>query len=416
MADRRTTSPGCAAGETVSVPAPGPRATRRRRSPPAAGDPADAGGGARPTRLDADLGAAGRWFVVAGAATALAGVAAAVARGPDAGAARWRPPTATADRIAAGDLDARVPEPGPGRPTTSWPGWPGRSTPWPRRSQQARQAERDFLLSVSHDLRTPLTSIGGWAEALADGAAPDPAAAGETIRAAAARLDRLVRRPARPGPPAGPGLHARPGHRSTCARSRPARSRGSRPELEDSASRWRSTCPAGPVVVEGDADRLAQVVANLVDNAGRHADTRLIASTVRGGDGAAALLAVEDDGPGIPAAERPLVFERLHGGARPAARAGTGTGLGLAIVRELARAMGGDAVAEAAPSGGARLVVSLPLVVTRRGGRRRDRHERDRSAARPAPVSSVGGGDRLDRRVGVVAVEDRRGPAGRGAA
>jgi signal transduction histidine kinase len=117
--------------------------------------------------------------------------------------------------------------------------------------------------------------------------------------------------------------------------------------------------PAVPVLVEGDADRLAQVVANLVDNAGRHADTRLHVDVHADGD--RALLAVEDDGAGIPAAERPLVFERLHGGTRPAARAGTGTGLGLAIVRELARAMGGDAVAEEAPSGGARLVVTLPL-------------------------------------------------------
>ena len=131
-----------------------------------------------------------------------------------------------------------------------------------------------------------------------------------------------------------------------------------RPELEESGLAVSVDVPPAPVLVDGDADRLAQVIANLLDNAGRHAATRL-GLEVRA-DADRAVLAVEDDGPGIPAAERRAIFERLHSSARPPARTGTGTGLGLAIVRELAVAMGGDAVAEEAPSGGARLVVSLP--------------------------------------------------------
>ncbi len=307
--------------------------------------------------VDADFGPAGRWFVVAGAATALAGVAAAFA------VARTlaRPvaaTAATADRIAEGDLDARVPEPSTGSADDELARLARSINAMAASLQQARHAERDFLLSVSHDLRTPLTAIGGWAEALADGAAPDPAAAGETIRVASARLDRLVRDLldlAR--------LRARAFTLDlTTIDLREVATgtlEGFRPELEDSGLAVAIDVPAVPVLVEGDADRLAQVVANLVDNAGRHADTRLHVEVHPDGD--RALLAVEDDGAGIPAAERPLVFERLHGGTRPAARAGTGTGLGLAIVRELARAMGGDAVAEEAPSGGARLVVTLPL-------------------------------------------------------
>jgi signal transduction histidine kinase len=311
--------------------------------------------------VDADFGAAGRWFVVAGAGTALAGVGAAfvVARTlarPVAATA------ATADRIAEGDLDARVPEPSTGATDDELARLARSINAMAASLQQARQAEREFLLSVSHDLRTPLTAIGGWAEALADGAAPDPAAAGETIRAASSRLDRLVRDLldlAR--------LRARAFTLDLATVDLREVASGTldgfRPELEDSGLTAAIDVPAEPVLVEGDADRLAQVVANLVDNAGRHADSRLRVEVRAGGD--RALLAVEDDGPGIPAAERPLVFERLHGGTRPAARAGTGTGLGLAIVRELARAMGGDAIAEAAPSGGARLVVMLP-----QGGRR----------------------------------------------
>jgi two-component system, OmpR family, sensor kinase len=307
--------------------------------------------------VDADFGAAGRWFVVAGAGTALAGVAGAfvVARTlarPVAATA------ATADRIAEGDLDARVPEPRTGATDDELARLARSINAMAASLQQARHAERDFLLSVSHDLRTPLTAISGWAEALADGAAPDPAAAGETIRVASARLDRLVRDLldlAR--------LRARAFtlHLATVDLREVATGTldGFRPELEDSALAVAIDVPPDPVLVEGDADRLAQVVANLVDNARRHAATRVHLQVMGAGAGNA-VLAVEDDGPGIPAAERPLVFERLHGGTRPAARAGTGTGLGLAIVRELARAMGGDAVAEEAPSGGARLVVTLP--------------------------------------------------------
>jgi two-component system, OmpR family, sensor kinase len=307
--------------------------------------------------VDADFGAAGRWFVVAGAGTALAGVGAAfvVARTlarPVAATA------ATADRIADGDLDARVAEPSTGATDDELARLARSINAMAASLQQARQAEREFLLSVSHDLRTPLTAIGGWAEALADGAAPDPAAAGETIRAASSRLDRLVRDLldlAR--------LRARAFTLDLATVDLREVASGTldgfRPELEDSGLTVAIDVPAEPVLVEGDADRLAQVVANLVDNAGRHADARLRVEVRAGGD--RALLAVEDDGPGIPAAERPLVFERLHGGTRAAARAGTGTGLGLAIVRELARAMGGDAIAEEARSGGARLVVWLPL-------------------------------------------------------
>ena len=182
---------------------------------------------------------------------------------------------------------------------------------------------------MSHDLRTPLTSIGGWAEALADGAAPDPAAAGETIRVAAARLDRLVQDLldlARLRARAFTLLVAPVDLRDVAAGTL----EGLRPELEDSGLAVSMTVPAAPVVVDGDPDRLAQVIANLLDNAGRHAAARVHLEVRLDPDHV--LVVVDDDGPGIPATERPAVFERLHTSARPAARAGTGTGLGLAIV------------------------------------------------------------------------------------
>ncbi len=130
------------------------------------------------------------------------------------------------------------------------------------------------------------------------------------------------------------------------------------PDFEDAGLTLTLDLAEDAVVVDGDADRLAQIAANLIENAGRHATSRVRISVSQEGDDA--VLVVEDDGPGIPREEADRVFDRLYGRARPTARSGPATGLGLAIVRELARAMGGDVAAVDADSGGARLVVRLP--------------------------------------------------------
>jgi two-component system sensor histidine kinase BaeS len=303
--------------------------------------------------IDTGTGAAGRWFVVAGAATALAGVAvaAAVARS----LARPLAATeATAGRIAAGDLDARVPATRTGDDELAR--LADAINAMAASLQRSRAAERDFLLSVSHDLRTPLTSIRGWAEALADGAAPDPAGAGATIGEAAARLDRLV----------GDLLDlARLRARSfrldvgpvDLAEVAAGAAEALRPELSDAGLDVAVDLPDGPVVVTGDADRLAQVAGNLLDNAGRHA-ARRVRIAVGAADGEA-VLAVDDDGPGIRSEDRELLFARVPADRR-AARRGGGAGVGLAIVAELAAAMGGRVAAVDAPGGGARLTVVLP--------------------------------------------------------
>ncbi|HZM37478.1 MAG TPA: HAMP domain-containing sensor histidine kinase, partial [Acidimicrobiales bacterium] len=308
--------------------------------------------------IDAGPGAAGRWFAVAGAATALAGVAVAAALARS--LARPLAATeATAGQIAAGDLDARVPESRPGA-DDELARLAGAINAMAASLQQSRQAEREFLLSVSHDLRTPLTSIRGWSEALADGAAPDPAAAGVTIGEAAGRLERLVgdlldlaRLRARAF-----RLDVGPVDLADVAAGA---AEALRPELEELGLEVVVDVPSVPVVVDGDPDRLAQVAANLLDNAGRHASGVVRIAVVPDGDSATADLAVDDDGPGIPAEDGARVFDRLHTASRRTARPGPGTGVGLAIVAELATAMGGRAEATDAPGGGARLTVTLPL-------------------------------------------------------
>lgn len=302
----------------------------------------------------AEVGSAGRWFVLAGALTVGIGVAVAwwLARrlaGP------VQEVESVARGIAAGNLSARVPEPVGGddelaRLVRS-------INLMAAELERSRELEQQFLLSVSHDLRTPLTSIRGWAEAIADGAAVDAAAAGGIVVAEARRLERLVRDLldlAR--------LQARTFsldvHQVDLSDVAAGTVEGLRPELEDAGIAIVVDAPA-PVAVHGDPDRLAQVCANLVENAGRYARTSVRVSTASL-DGVA-VLAVEDDGPGIAPEDLPHVFERLYVARHRPAREESGSGLGLAIVRELVHAMGGSASAGTAPGGGARLEVHLPV-------------------------------------------------------
>jgi signal transduction histidine kinase len=110
--------------------------------------------------------------------------------------------------------------------------------------------------------------------------------------------------------------------------------------------------------IQGDPDQLTRVVRNLVGNAERHADKR-VCLELRMLDGEAEL-AVTDDGPGIPPADRERVFHRFTRLDEDRGRRRGGAGLGLAIAREVVRAHGGAIWVTDAPGGGARLVVRLP--------------------------------------------------------
>ena len=110
-----------------------------------------------------------------------------------------------------------------------------------------------------------------------------------------------------------------------------------------------------PAPATADPVRLAQVVANLVENALKFAASRIEVTTTSEADRVE--VAVADDGPGIPGADLPHVFERLYQSSRPAARQ-VGSGLGLAIVAELAAAMQADVRAASRP-GATRMTVRL---------------------------------------------------------
>ena len=112
-----------------------------------------------------------------------------------------------------------------------------------------------------------------------------------------------------------------------------------------------------PVPVDADPERLAQIVANLVENALKYAHMTVRVGVERANGSVE--VRVDDDGPGVPPAERERVFERLYT-ARGTPSRKVGTGIGLAIVHELAGAMGGRATCEPLPGGGTRFVVGIP--------------------------------------------------------
>ncbi len=269
---------------------------------------------------------------------------------------------ATAASIAAGDLAARIPDdPGAEREIATLTATINRMA---EDLELARGSERALLMSVSHDLRTPLTSIRGYAEALADGTldGSDPEARGRAaavITAEARRLERLVRDLLDLGRLDRREFSLRPTPCDAAAVVRET-ALGFEPHAAELGLALRVTAP-GPLAADLDRERLGQIVANLTENALKYA-TSSVSIEVAGVDDWV-VLAVLDDGPGIPDDQRALVFDRLHGehdmpGRGTPGRA-VGTGLGLSIVRELAHAMGGDARVEPGPGGGSRFVVRV---------------------------------------------------------
>jgi two-component system OmpR family sensor kinase len=219
--------------------------------------------------------------------------------------------------------------------------------------RRAREAEQAFLLSVSHELKTPLTAIKGYAEALEEEAVTAKEG-GEVISSEASRLERLVQ-----------DLLdlARMNQRAFTVRR----------ELIDLGSVARQTVRRyeqrakafevalfaegpDPSPAVADPDRTMQVVSNLVENALRC--TPVGGSVVL--SAAPGELAVRDSGPGLDEQDLPQAFERFflydrYGGQRP-----VGSGLGLALVKELTEAMGGTVMVQSSPGHGAVFTVRLP--------------------------------------------------------
>ena len=237
-----------------------------------------------------------------------------------------------------------------------------------RREQQLARLRDDFVSSVSHELRTPLTQIRVMGELLADKgfkSAPEEERAREVIRREALRLTNLVDNVLQ-------FARMRRGPQALAARTLPLGeviTEACEALLPLSSSR-RVTLDVqlrDDIRVMGDRDAVVQILRNLLENAikyGPEGQTVRLAAEARDG---VARLAVEDQGPGVPVAERERIWQPYHRLARDRKAAGAGTGLGLSVVAELAGLLRGRAWVEDAAGGGARFVVEIPVAAEARG-------------------------------------------------
>lgn len=219
----------------------------------------------------------------------------------------------------------------------------------------ARRAQRDFLLTASHELRSPISAILAHAEGIEDGAV-EPGAASAVIVVEARRLERLVRDLL--------DLARLDRREFEFVRERIALGAVAQTLLERHRARALALGVSLHVVqaegethVWADRERVVQAASNLIENALRVSSPGTeIELAVRDG-----VLAVSDRGPGLSERERERAFERFYLHRQLGEAAHGGAGLGLAIVAELMRGMGGSASVHARAGGGTRFELRLPM-------------------------------------------------------
>ncbi len=312
------------------------------------------------TRQVGDLGPSWGYFIIAGGVTLL--VAALVAWQMS---RRMSRPLIEAmqvtGQIASGDLQSRVSV--RERDYTEFSSLANSINVMAQSLADARSRERQMLLSVSHDLRTPLTSIRGFAEAIQDGAIDDTSEAAAVIITESRRLERLV----------GDLLDlAKLETKQLSMQIRPTNgaevvtmaANGFRPVADRTGLDLVVHAPDQPTVeLAADPDRLGQLMANLIENALTYARTTVTVSLSGSADPrfpSALSIVVEDDGPGIAPGDLPRVFDRFYQADRGPNRQ-IGSGLGLAIVAEIAAAMGAAIRAESPinANGGSRFILTV---------------------------------------------------------
>src|SRR5581483_7112170 len=225
----------------------------------------------------------------------------------------------------------------------------------------------DFVSNVSHELKTPLTSIRMFSELLAEQRVADPAKQRSylnIITAETARLTRLINnvldfsRMERG--------EKKYNFRDADLAALVREAIGTyRPHLESAGFKLECDLPESALPVRADTDAVAQIIVNLLSNAEKYSDSRkeiLVRVSRRDGPLPCAEVAVLDRGLGVPASCEERIFEQFYRAHDSLSSGIQGSGLGLTLARQIARAHGGDVVFERREGGGSCFAVRLPLV------------------------------------------------------
>jgi histidine kinase len=259
-----------------------------------------------------------------------------------------------ARRIASGDYDLRVRTDEPGEL-----GQLARSFNEMAGSLEATERRRLQLVGdVAHELRTPLTTLDGYLEGLEDGVIGPSAQTWHLLRAETGRLTRLVNELSELWRAES---HELPLELTEVDLGEVCREVGQRFAPQAAARGISLALPEGTANARADRDRVAQVLANYLSNALRHAPDGSAITMVVGRSEGRAGVSVHDTGPGLEADQLEAVFERFYRVDAARSRSMGGSGIGLAIVRALADAMDGAVWAESdGPGRGATFHLELP--------------------------------------------------------
>jgi two-component system phosphate regulon sensor histidine kinase PhoR len=235
---------------------------------------------------------------------------------------------------------------------------------WQARQSEAEAAQKtSFVANVSHEFKTPLTTIRLYSEMLEQGRVRDASQGGDylrTIGREAQRLARLVN-------------NALDFSRLEQGRKKYAREPldlgvelrrlldTHEPRLADAGLVLHRAIPDSPLPATTDRDALEQIVLNLLDNAGKYAVAGgeiTVTAAARPAGGTA--VRVADRGPGVPAEHRAQIFEKFHRVDETLTAEKGGLGLGLSIARQLARGLGGELRYEPRDGGGAEFILEVP--------------------------------------------------------
>jgi two-component system OmpR family sensor kinase len=270
----------------------------------------------------------------------------------------------TVEAIARGDLSRRVPEESAhtevGRLGAAFNGMLTKIEAAFRQKEYSEQTLRRFVADAGHELRTPLSTIRGYAELTRTGALPDQPARDQALERIEAEADRL-------------GVlvdellllarldQHRPLNQTEVDLGALARDAVADAQIRDASREVSYHGPETATIVLVDADRIRQVLTNLLSNALIHTTpgtpVRVHLTTADG----MVHLSVQDQGPGLTPDQVARVFERFYRVDASRGRASGGSGLGLAIVHSVVAASGGTVTCQSTPTHGTTFTVSLPV-------------------------------------------------------